>query len=562
LKPDPLLDFRNFLYLVWKHLRLKPPTRRQNSIAHWLQHGPRRRGVKAFRGVGKSWITAALVVWFLYRNPQENILVLSASKTRADNFTTFCLQLIHEIPQLQHLRPRPEQRCSKLEFDVSPAEADQNASVRSAGITGQITGFRATLIIADDIEVPNNSATQAMREKLSELVKEFDAILTPNGQVIYLGTPQTEDSIYSQLTERGYTFRVWPAEYPDEQQLGAYGTELAPDIREDLANNPSLVGRSTEPTRFTDDDLSERRLSYGRGGYALQFMLDTRVSDENRYPLRLADLIVTPCDVAQAPEKLIWSGTPEYIINDLPVVGMGRDRLYRPVPLTPSPEYRPYQGIVLAVDPGGRGRDETGYAVVAFLHSHVFLLDAGGLDGYGPESLQALANIARKYRVHRVIAEANFGDGMFSQLMRPVLSATYPCTVEEVKHSVQKEKRIIDTLEPVMSSHRLVVDRQLILKDHTQNTAKDIDSSSDKNARFRYQLFYQMTRLTRDRGSLMQDDRLDAVSIGVAHFTALMSADVDKAVAMSRERAMDEEIREFLKHAIDQDEPQHWNPRP
>jgi hypothetical protein len=206
--------------------------------------------------------------------------------------------------------------------------------------------------------------------------------------------------------------------------------------------------------------------------------------------------------------------------------------------------------------------DETGYAVVAFLHSYVFLLDAGGLDGYGTESLQQLANIARKYRVHRVLAEANFGDGMFSQLMRPVLGRVYPCTVEEVKHSVQKEKRIIDTLEPVMSSHRLVVDRNLILKDHTSNTAKDVDSSTDKNARLRYQLFYQMTRLTRERGSLLQDDRLDALSIGVANFTALLSTDVDKAVRISQEQAMDEQVREFLKNSIDFDPPQLWNPRP
>ena len=38
-------------------------------------------------------------------------------------------------------------------------------------------------IIADDVEVPNNSFTQPMRDKLSEAVKEFEAILKPNGKL-------------------------------------------------------------------------------------------------------------------------------------------------------------------------------------------------------------------------------------------------------------------------------------------------------------------------------------------------------------------------------------------
>jgi hypothetical protein len=73
------------------------------------------------------------------------------------------------------------------------------------GITGQLTGSRADLIIADDVESANNSQTQLMRDRLSETVKEFDAIIKPKvGRVIFLGTPQTEMSLYNDLDERGF----------------------------------------------------------------------------------------------------------------------------------------------------------------------------------------------------------------------------------------------------------------------------------------------------------------------------------------------------------------------
>ena len=148
--PEKLTDFRVFLTLVWRHLNLPDPTPIQLDIALYLQHGPRRKIIEAFRGVGKSWITAAYVVWRLRQNPNLKFMVLSASEDRPDNFTTFCLRLINEIPTLQCLIPRADQRCSKLSFDVGPARADHAPSVTSKGIFSQITGGRADEIIADD----------------------------------------------------------------------------------------------------------------------------------------------------------------------------------------------------------------------------------------------------------------------------------------------------------------------------------------------------------------------------------------------------------------------------
>ena len=196
-----LKDFKNFLWATWNHLNLPDPTPVQYDIADYLQNGGQRMVIEAFRGVGKSWITSAYVCHQLLLNPQLNILVVSASKTRSDDFSTFTLRIIHEMPLLHHLIPREGQRMSKISFDVSPAKAAHAPSVKSVGVTGQLTGSRADYIIADDVESANNSQTQVMRDKLSETVKEFEAIIKPGGRIVFLGTPQTEMSIYNTLEE-------------------------------------------------------------------------------------------------------------------------------------------------------------------------------------------------------------------------------------------------------------------------------------------------------------------------------------------------------------------------
>ena len=539
MEPDKrLLDFRNFLWLVWKHLNLPDPTEVQYDIAEFIQHGPKRLVVEAFRGVGKSWITSAFVIHQLLLDPTRNILVVSASKQRADDFSTFTLRLINEIELLSHLRPHEGQRNSKIAFDVGPAPAAHAPSVKSVGITGQLTGSRADLIVADDVESANNSMTQVMRDKLSETIKEFDAVLKPGGRIIYLGTPQTEQSIYNALPERGYRIRVWPARHPSEKQLEIYGDRLAPLIAEEW--DESRVGQPTDPARFNVDDLMEREASYGRSGFNLQFMLDTSLSDMERYPLRLSDLIVMDVHDEVAPERVIWGSGPDLSVRDIPCVGFNGDRYHRPFKV--QGDHIPYTGSVLAVDPSGRGSDETAVAVAKMCNGVVYVPFAGGIaGGYSDSTLKQIAEIAKKHKVNYVIVESNFGDGMFTQLLTPILRAIYPVTVEEVRHNKQKERRIIDVLEPVMNQHKLVVSPAVIRQDWESTR----DFPTEKA--LAYQLFYQMTRVTKDRGSLRHDDRLDALSMAVGYWTEAMAQDVESRMQGIREERLLKEMGKFTE---------------
>ena len=532
---DPIQqDFRKFLYIVWKTLNLPDPTPIQYDMGSYLQTGPRRCVVEAFRGIGKSWITSAYVVWLLYCDPQHKILVVSASKERADAFSTFTKRLINEIEILAHLRTKNGQRDSVIAFDVGPAMPDHSPSVKSVGISGQLTGSRANTIIADDVEVANNSATQTMRDKLSEAIKEFDAVLKPNGRVIYLGTPQTEMSIYNLLPERGYEIRIWPARYPTDKQALMYQGRLAPFIEQRRGAEPTLP---TEPQRFTKEDLMEREASYGKAGFALQFMLDTTLSDADKYPLKLSDLCVTNLNPKKGWADLAWAAGPAQIVQDVPVVGFTGDKFYRPMWF--SDEMYEYTGAVLAIDPSGRGKDETAYAVVKMLNGYLYATQCGGFKGgYDDKTLQKLANLAKIEKVNMIVVESNFGDGMFSKLLTPFVNKTYPVSIEEVRHNTQKEVRIIDTLEPVMMQHRLIIDEKLIKEDY--------ESSPEPS----YSLFYQMTRLTRDRGAIVHDDRLEALAMAVNYWTEQMDADSELIAAQQKLDAFNNEIERFIGSAV------------
>ena len=535
---EELRDFRNFLYLVWKELNLPDPTPIQYEIAEFMQNGPKRGIIEGFRGVGKSWICSAYVVHQLYLDPTKNILVVSASKTRADDFSTFTLRIIHELPFLQHLKPTDKQRFSKISFDVGPAPASHAPSVKSLGITSQLTGSRADIIVADDVEVPNNAATQGMRDKLSEQIKEFDAILKPNdsSRILFLGTPQCEDTLYAKLAERGYTTRIWTAKYitPKLNQTRYDGAVS------DFCEDDSKKNTSTEPTRFSDIDLAEREASYGRSGFAMQFMLDPRLSDADRHPLKLNDLIVMDIDPDNAPEKLVWAQSPELEWDgSVPNVGFTGDRFYRP--FQTIGDYIPYTGSVMAIDPSGRGKDETGYAIVKMLNGYLYVTDCGGIGGgYEEKTLKALSIKASQNNVNFIVVESNFGDGMFTEMLKPVLTKIHACTIEEVRHNVQKEKRIVDTLEPVMNQHRLVIDPKVVKRDF------ESAQSYPPEQQLKYQLFYQMSRLTPDRGSLIQDDRLDALSIAVNYWTEQMAQDANKKILERKRDIMKQEVDKFV----------------
>ena len=517
-------DFRYFLTAIWTHLNLPAPTRAQLCIAEYLQHGPKRLQIQAFRGVGKSWITAAFVLWTLYNDADKKIMVVSASKDRADSFSIFCQRLILEVEWLSHLKPKnDDQRWSRVSFDVGPAKPHQAPSVKSVGITGQLTGSRADLMVLDDVEVPNNSMTELQREKLLQLVTECESILTPKkeSRIMFLGTPQTTFTIYNKLRERNYKPFVWPARYPRKTEM--YEGLLAPQLVNDLDTQDKLVWKPTD-SRFNENDLLEREAAMGRSNFMLQFMLDTSLSDAEKFPLKFADLIVYPINPTQGPENIIWCSDPRNIIKDLPAVGLPGDYFYSP--MQTQGDWTEYQETICSVDPSGRGTDETAAVYISQLNGFLYVHAVRAYrDGYSDNTLLDILRGCKKYNATKLIIETNFGDGIVAELFKKhIIQTKQGIDIEEVRATVRKEDRIIDALEPIMNQHRLVIDPKIVEWDYRSN------SEAPPESRLLYMLFYQMSRMCREKGAVKHDDRLDALAQGVKYFTDAMSISANQEI--------------------------------
>jgi hypothetical protein len=521
-------DFKVFLQALWNQLELPSPTRAQYSIADYLQHGPKRLQVQAFRGVGKSWITGAFVLWTLFNDRERKVMIISASKERSDNMSIFLQKLIIETPWLAHMRPKDDSsRWSRISFDIN-CPPHQAPSVKSVGITGQLTGSRADLMILDDIEVPGNSMTEMMREKLLQLCTEAESILTPkpDSRIMYLGTPQTTFTIYNKLAERNYRPFVWPARYPRDQSN--YKGLLAPQLQEDIETG-SDKWQVTDPDRFSDDDLLEREAAMGRSNFMLQFMLDTSLSDAEKFPLKFADLIVTSVNPTQAPDSVVWCSDPRNVLKELPTVGLPGDFFYSPMQL--QGEWTPYTETICSVDPSGRGTDETAATYISQKNGFLYVHEIRAYrDGYSDTTLLDILRGCKRYNVSKLLIETNFGDGIVAELFKKHLQQTKQAIdVEEVRANVRKEDRIIDSLEPVMNQHRLIIDRGLVEWDYNSN--KD----APPEERILYMLFYQMSRMCREKGAVKHDDRLDSLAQGVKYFTDALSISAHETVKLRKQ---------------------------
>ena len=533
-------DFKLFLQALWEQLDLPSPTRAQYAIADYLQHGPKRLQIQAFRGVGKSWITGAFVLWTLFNDAEKKIMIISASKERADNMSIFLQKLIIETPWLAHLQPKSDDsRWSRISFDVA-CSPHQAPSVKSVGITGQLTGSRADLMVLDDIEVPGNSMTEMMREKLLQLCTEAESILTPkdDSRICYLGTPQSCFTVYNKLAERSYRPFVWPSRFP--RKLSSYEGQIAPQLQEDI-DNGAEPWECTDPDRFDDDDLVQREASMGRSNFMLQFMLDTSLSDAEKFPLKMADLIVTSVNPKQAPESIVWCSDPRNVIKDAPTVGLPGDYFYSPMDIVGK--WDDYQETICSVDPSGRGSDETAVSYVSQRNGFLYLHEMRAYkDGYSDTTLLDILKGCKKYNVSTLLIESNFGDGIVAELFKKHLINTKQAIyIEETRANVRKEDRIIDSLEPVFNQHRLVVNRSVLEWDYSSNK----EEAPEK--RLLYMLFYQMSRMCREKFAVRHDDRLDCLAQAVQYYTDALSISAQRQIQLRK----DEEFSDMLESFMD-----------
>lgn len=502
--------------------------------------------------------TATYTLWRLLRDADTKIIIVSKSLGAAKKVVKLIRDWIDAIAFLRHLKPARSARGDRVwrdntdMFDVGPSRASKDPSVLALGIGGQLENCRANVVIGDDVETRTNTVTLEAREALDGAVKDFTSLLYPGGEILYFGTFWHEESVYLKLNERGYSFRTWPllAPHADDRVIG-----LAPLIQRKLESgelrpgsdrgefNGSIVFAHRHDQRYISERMAE-----GRTYFAMQQMLIADLGDSLRYPLRLSDLIVFPVQRDKAPISIAWGKSNgqghSTRIDDVPSTGFGRDGFYAPIMF--DEQWTPYSTTRGFIDPSGRGVDELALAIVSQLHGFLFIkLVVGMQGGTSPENLERVGRLLREHRAREVAIETNFGGDMLARLLYPVLRRlsidpggtddagdAYPdgwaCAIVETHASIQKEVRIIDTLEPVMASHRLVMDPAVAADTELQR---------------------QITRITRQRNSLGRDDRIDALAGVVGQFRLDLEIDAHDAAERQREHWIDEQLDDYRRMA-------------
>lgn len=529
-------------------------TELQRDIAGYLQYGPQYLMIQAQRGQAKSTITAAFAAWCLIHDPKFRILIVSAGSKQANEISTLIIRIITTMEELACLVPdrTAGDRTSVEAFDVhyTLKGVDKSPSVACVGITSNLQGKRADLLIADDVESAKNSMTAVMREQLLNIIRDFPSIST-NGRIVYLGTPQTMESVYNTLPGAGFEVRIWPGRYPTAKQAENYGDMLAPLLRDRLARNPVLgvgggilgdQGHPTDPALFGEETLQKKELAQGTAFFQLQHMLNTRLSDSMRYPLKPENLVVMRLGGEYFPVE-VHRGMDGSSLRRFKV---GAHAFSMSAPHKVSDDVAKLQGIAMYVDPagGGKNADETGYAVTGFLNGNIFLLAIGGVPGgYNTDQLNKLADIAAYWKPNKVIIEKNMGYGAFREVWLPILREKHKaCEVLDDMVHGQKETRIIATLEPVMGRGALIVSEDCVAFD------EDTIQHYGAGERITYSFFHQLTKITRDRGALRHDDRLDALEGAVRHWIDLLLIDQTKAVEAARKRELEAFLKDPMGH--------------
>jgi len=532
--------FPSYLDYVYQNINLPNMTPLQERIAEIMNGDDERLIIEAARGTGKSYIGAIYATWRLLRDADEKILIVSAAAPKAIEISTFVRSLFNRVPLLRHLTPDKLYGCrdSVQSFDVRGCETSIAPSVAVLGIGGQLTGRRATFVLSDDVEVPANSATELQREQLLQKVQEYESVLIPDkpSKVYFLGTPQSMESIYNKLPFRAV---ILPAQVPEN--LEVYGGKL-----DDWILKQGPAGSPTDKIRFPMDILHIRKAGMGPSNYQLQFMLDTSLTDAQRFPLKLRDLIVVPLRKDVAPSVIHYSGSITNEINDVANLGFTGDRFHSP--LSVSPESAKYQKLIMSIDPAGSGTDEITYTIIGVLNGNVFILDWGGSHlGFSDESLMQLALKAKEYNVHEIVPEKNWGGGMFTEMFRKVLNAVYPVTVvDDFNVSGQKEQRIINNIEPLLANHQIIIN-----EDRVRTELSWVEKVPAEH--LQYSLIYQLTHITHDRQSLVHDDRVDALAIGIQYIKDMVIVDASKVLEMLRIKEEEDRIAAMVDGTYCQD---------
>ncbi len=217
----------------------------------------------AFRNSGKSTLVGLFGAWILSQKPETRILILSADHSLAKKMVHHMKQIIERHPLTTGLKPASAEEWASDRFTVRRTSGFRDPSVLARGLTANMTGCRADVIICDDVEVPKTCDTASKRESMRQKLSELDYILTPGGLTLYIGTPHTTETIY-QITPGGF--------------LGGWPCLKIPLLDQN--------GQSAWPERYSLEKIEALKRRSGPNKFRSQMMLDPVPLGESRLDVR------------------------------------------------------------------------------------------------------------------------------------------------------------------------------------------------------------------------------------------------------------------------------------
>lgn len=171
----------------------------------------------------KSHMVATWCAWIITRHPEVTMLYVSATAELAET-QLYAIQNILGSSKYQRYFPEyinPQEgsrekwsmRKMSIDHEKRKIEGIRDATVATAGLTTNTTGWHADVIIADDLVVPENAYTEEGRESVLKKASQFTSIRNAGGFTIACGTRYHPSDIYA--TWKSQEFEI----YDDEGQV-------------------------------------------------------------------------------------------------------------------------------------------------------------------------------------------------------------------------------------------------------------------------------------------------------------------------------------------------------
>lgn len=374
-------------------------------IAAWLARQARSRRKRlllmAFRGCGKSTMVGLFCAWLLYHDPELRILIVAADEALAENMLRHIRHIIESHPLARHLVPQQKQLWANDRLIVERQRVGRDPSIRAAGLYSNLTGMRADIIICDDVEVPKTCDTHLKREQMRNRLRELDFVLVPDGMMIYIGTPHSEDSIYK---KDGFLV-----------SYKRLAIRLAPDVW---------------PERFSEKTIALLQQTVGPRAFASQMLLQPMALEQARLD----------------PDFL-----PVYDGDDLS--GMASASCY----WDPAFGHQNGDNSVIALVLF----DQNDHA---FLHDlHYLRVAPNSPTDAATSQCKDVVAFLQRYAIRHLRVEGN-GLGQFlpGLLRRCLRSENHACGLEVIHNTTNKNQRILQAFEPRMAAQALSVHRRVM----------------------------------------------------------------------------------------------------